>query len=501
MVLILADDLGFSDLGCFGGEIHTPNLDRLAARGMRFTQFYNCAVCVTTRAALMTGLYPRPKEQFAQLPTIGDMLRSAGYQTALVGKWHLGGTAGLLPTDRGFDLYFGLASGCCNYFDPSRPDPAFYGGARRPFFRQDQRVTEFPPDFYMTDALTDEAIANIRGFAGKESPFFLHVCYTAPHFPLHARSEDVARYRGQYRHGYFRLREERLARQRRLGIVDDAWRLPPADQPRGGGKEYDYRITPWEEVEDKAREEQRMEVYAAMVDRLDQGVGRILVALDEAQVAENTLVIFLSDNGGCASFPPYDDRDVRGQFTQYNRQPPGGVETYDFCGPGWGWAQCAPFRRYKTWTYEGGIATPMIACWPATIAAGSLSTEVGHVIDFMPTFAALSGTEPPRSHRGRDVPASEGTSLVATLRNGSTPLHASVKRREPLCWSLDGNRAVRDGRWKLVWGRVRRRWELYDMEGDRTETTDLADEFPDRVAKLSEAWRAWAERTGAGDGD
>ena len=493
IVLIMADDLGFSDLGCYGGEIRTPHLDRLAREGMQFTQFYNCAVCVTTRAALMTGLHPRRRGNrllHDDMTTLAEVLRSAGYRTSLTGKWHLGGTRPNRPTDRGFDEYYGVASGCCNFFDPSRSDPVFYnGGKRRLFLHNESPVTQFPDDYYTTDAFTEHAVRQIRRFKDNDAPHFVHVCYTAPHFPLHAKPTDIARYRGRYDAGYFVLREKRFQRQVELGLMRSDWKLSPADR-RLGEFRYDYNITPWNEVQDLAREKRRMEVYAAMVDCLDQGIGRILKAIDESGEAENTLIMFLSDNGGCASFPGYSDEKQRIGREAYNTELPGGINTYDFVAPGWGWAQCTPFRRYKVWTYEGGIATPMIARWPKVIAAGSRTEQVGHVVDFMPTMLELSGASYPKLRNETAVPAHEGHSLVPILQGRTREGH------ESLCWFLFGNRAIRQGRWKLVWGVTARHWELFDMQTDRTETTDVAARHPDRVEQMQIAWHEWAKRTG-----
>ena len=513
VVLILCDDLGFSDLGCYGGEMRTPNLDRLAAEGMRFSQFYNCAVCVTTRAALTTGLYPRQgKGGFLRpnMVTLGEVLREAGYATSLTGKWHLGSTAPRRPIDRGFDEYYGLLSGCCNFFNPAKQDPVFYNGGKfRPFAHNDQRIKEFPPGYYTTDAFTDHAIATIERFVKAGKPFFVHLCYTAPHFPLQAPEEDVARYRGQYADGYFTLRERRHKRQIEMGLVDPKWKLSPVDRKTGSFR-FDYEVTSWEDVADRAREERRMEVLAAMVDRMDQGVGRLLDALDRAGVADDTVVFFLSDNGGCASWPVNE-----AGFEAYNRGiPVGDPRGYEFVGRAWGWAQNAPFRRHKVWTYEGGIATPLIVRWPGVVPRGAITHQVGHVIDFMPTLIELAdasypetfgqrgwlGQETGHNHKetghnheeaghkpSEAILPVEGKSLVPILRGQKRDPH------ETLCWALYGNRAVRQGDWKLVWGASDRRWELYDMAADRTETNDLAAEHPQRVEAMAAEWERWAK--------
>lgn len=486
ILLIVADDLGYSDLGCYGGEIRTPNLDQLASEGLRFSQFYNCAVCVTTRAALLTGLHPRHGDAGRlreNMITLGEAMQLAGYRTAMTGKWHLGDEAPRRPIDRGFSEYYGLLSGCCNFFNPAQPDPVFYnGGKHRPFFHNEQRITEFPDDFFTTDAFADHASRMIKQMAAGDAPFFLNVNFTAPHFPLHAHPEDIERYHGKYDDGYFALRPRRHQRQIDTGLIDPSWSLSPVDKNAGVFR-HDYDIAPWDEVPDLQRERRRMEVFAAMVDRLDQAVGRVLDALEAAGAEDNTLVMFLSDNGGCATLPT--DREG---MRAYNQDLPGPAHTYDFCGPGWGWAQCTPFRRWKTWNYEGGISTPMIARWPAAIAPGTITHQVGHIVDFMPTLLELSGADYPHEFHGHDILPLEGHSLVPILHGQEREGH------DVLYWTLNGNRAVRQGDWKLVWSADHTHWELYNMRADRTETNNLADQHPDRVAQLAALWTEWAKK-------
>lgn len=485
VLLIVADDLGYSDLGCYGGEINTPHLDQLAADGLRFSQFYNCAVCTTTRAALLTGLHPRHGEGGRlrdNMITLGEALQLAGYQTAMTGKWHLGSEAPRRPIDRGFEEYYGLLSGCCNFFNPAQADPVFYNGGRvRPFFHNEQRITEFPEDYFTTDAFADHAARMIKQMAAAEDPFFLNVNFTAPHFPLHARPEDIERYRGKYDDGYFALRPRRHQRQVDMGLINSDWSLSDVDENAGVFR-HDYDIAPWADVPDIQRERRRMEVFAAMVDHLDRAVGRILEALQKSGAADNTLVLFLSDNGGCATLP-HDREGMRA----YNQDLPGPAHTYDFCGPGWGWAQCTPFRRWKTWNYEGGISTPMIARWPAAITPGTITHQVGHIVDFMPTLLELSGTEYPQQFNGRDILPHEGHSLVPILHGREREGH------DVLYWTLTGNRAVRQGDWKLVWSADHTHWELYNMRTDRTETNNLAEKYPDRVGELAALWNDWAK--------
>jgi arylsulfatase len=485
IILILCDDLGYSDLGCYGGEIQTPHLDRLATQGMRFTQFYNSAVCTATRASLLTGLHPRGGAGTLRgdMVTLGEALRAAGYATALTGKWHLGTTAPTRPIDRGFDEYYGLLGGCCNHFNPAQRDPPFcWSGRPRAFAHNEQLVTSFPPGFYSTDAFTDHAVGALKRMAQEDKPFFLHVCYTAPHFPLHAPEEDIARYRGAYADGWSVLRERRFGRQLTMGLAQANWKLSALDKKTGDFC-LDYEVVPWDEVQDRAREEQRMEVYAAMVDRLDQGIGRLMAALDDVGQTDHTIVFFLSDNGGCATWP----EDVTG-FQDSNRGiPVGDGRGYEFVGPGWGWAQNAPFRRHKVWNYEGGIATPLIVRWPGRVKQDTITRQPGHVVDFMPTLLELARSRYPQRMNGNEILPAEGRSLLPILHGQECDAHPS------LAWALMGNRAIRQGDWKLVWGASDQRWELYNLARDRSETDDLAARYPERVRAMAADWETWAQ--------
>lgn len=492
VLLILSDDLGYSDLGCYGGEIQTPHLDQLAADGMRFTQFYNCAVCVTTRSALLTGCYPRQAKSprlRATMITLGEAMRRAGYATSLTGKWHLGSQPPLRPTDRGFDEHYGILDGCCNFFNPAKQDPVFYNGGRfRTFSHNGQRITEFPEDYYTTDAFSDHAISTIKRFSKSDKPFFVHLCYTAPHFPLHAFPEDIERYRGEYADGYLAMRERRQKRQTDLGLFAATPKLSPAENKKGDYR-YDYDVPVWERLPaaERKREEARMETYAAMVDRLDRGIGRVLEALDETGVADNTVVIFLSDNGGCATWPNQRENQ-EADFVEYNRGiPVGDGRGYEFVGKGWGWAQNAPFRQFKTWSYEGGIATPMIVRWPDKVARGSITHQVGHIIDFMPTLLELAESTYPAEFNGNAILPVEGKSLLPVFHGRKRKGH------ESLSWELFGNRAIRQGDWKLVWGASEKEWELYDLAADRSETANLAAKFPERVTSMARDWETWRD--------
>ena len=475
-VLIMCDDLGFSDIGCYGSEIDTPNIDRLAREGMLFKQFYNNAKCTTTRASIITGLYPRNGGRGIELldgrmVTIAEALRGAGYQTALSGKWHLGSRSPHRPIDRGFDEFYGLMDGACNYFDPAQPDPNFKGNRIRVFGHNDELIKSFPADFYFTDAITDHAVNTIKRFAQSDRPWFAHVTYTAPHYPLHAKPADIEKYRGKYREGWDALRTARYRRQLDLGLFDpNVTRLSPRNR-----ETYD-----WSES-DQAWEDLRMAVYAAMVDSMDQNIGRILGLLDELAVAEDTVVVFLSDNGGCAEEPG-------GRNSEHL---PGPKEFYATVGPGWAWAQNTPFRRYKQWMHEGGIATPMVIRYPAMVKGGTSTDQVGHIIDFMPTFLDLASVAHPREREGGIVLPLEGMSLKPALTQNPSA------REEPLFWCFNNSAAIRELDWKLVWDRDVKKWELYDLSQDRSETNDLATSHPHVVEQLSAKWLAWADETNA----
>ena len=537
IVLILADDMGFSDLGCYGSEIATPNIDRLAAQGVRFTQFYNTGRCCPTRASLLTGLYAHQAgvgqmiedrgwpayrgEINDHCVTLAEALGAAGYRTDMVGKWHLvhmriTGKPQInhqnadpfwfdknnWPLQRGFNSFFGTIIGVGDYFDPFT------------LTQDNDPVANVPPGFYYTDAIADRAAeritAEIRGsekkgelndagdpgrngpaWKGTEAshkPFFLYVAFTAPHWPLHALPEDIARYEKTYAIGWDELRARRHERQITLGIVDPAWKLSPRDA----------EARAWDEMPNKAWDAHRMAVYAAQIDRLDQGVGKIVKAIDASGAADNTLVIFLSDNGGCAEKVQPDWFDVTsgtrvGQTVHVGNNPDflAGPETvFQSYGPGWANASNTPLRRYKHFAHEGGIATPLVVRWPAQITRhGEILNERGHVIDLMPTFLDLAGGQYPRQFNGHAIDPEEGQSLVAALL--SRP-HAE---RGPMFWEHEGNRAVRVGEWKLV-AENKKPWELYDMSADRTETHDLSAARPDKVKELEATYQQWADRVG-----
>lgn len=475
IILIMVDDMGWSDLGCYGGEVQTPHLNRLAREGMRFRQFYNNAKCTTTRASLVTGLYPRRDKKDSELlrtnmVTIGEVLKLAGYQTVLSGKWHLGRDSTKHPYHRGFDEYYGLLDGCSNFFDPSIQDPPYKGSRIRYFAHNEERITEFPEGYYTTDAFTDHAMKQIEQISQTDDPFFLHLTYTAPHYPIQALPEDIAKYEGKFKMGWDQMRKQRFERQVEMGLIDERYTLSDGDS----------RSYSWDEAK-QSFEDKRMAVYAAMIDRVDQNIGRLRGTLERLSELDNTLILFLSDNGGCAEEPGGRNPEER---------DPGPKDDYVAVGPAWGWAQNAPFRRYKTWMHEGGINTPMIAWWPGHIPADTITDEIGHIIDILPTFTEIANIDYPETYKSKKIDPVEGLSLLSVLEGKSRVGHAV------LCWEYNRNRAIRQGDWKLVWDKLHQEWELYDMSQDRTETQNLAKQETGRVAELAALWEAWAKKTG-----
>ncbi len=496
IVLIVVDDMGYSDIGCYGGEIETPNIDRLAAEGMRFSRFYNNAVCMPTRASILTGLYPHQvgagnKARLVETGnvTIAEVLQQAGYNTFMSGKWHNGSRPGMLPLDRGFRKYWGLLSGSSNYFNPGlrrqgEPEPAHKRpGDTRPWGEDDKIIHPFTPedpDFYATDAFTERAVQFLDKYGKEDRPFFLYLAYTAPHFPIQARPKEIEKYRGKYLIGWDELRRRRFECQLQLGLAEKRWGLSERDElaPR------------WDDVGNKEEWDLKMAVYAAMIDRMDQGIGLVLNKIRELNREENTLVIFLSDNGGCAEHIDCTP-DV----------PPGPINSYKTVDAPWANASNTPFRRFKAFDHEGGIATPCVMHWPKGITGkGRICHEVAHVMDLMPTFVELAGAMYPKEHKGHKVLPMEGRSLVPAMQG------KAMGDREPIFWEFQGCRAVLAGRWKLVTqgparnhinvpiGHGHDKWELYDIEADRCELHDLAKQYPEKVAELDALWQYWYKR-------
>ncbi|MBN2316095.1 MAG: arylsulfatase [Sedimentisphaerales bacterium] len=485
IVLIMADDMGFSDIGCYGGEINTPNINKLATGGLRFTHFYNNSICVPTRASLLSGLYSQQVGVYGNSPrvmkncvTLAEVLKSAGYRTLMTGKWH----AQEIPVQRGFDRYFGLTDGCCNFWNPGprrpgEPEPGRKKtdyGYPRGWAIDDKVYKPYAPkdlNFYTTDAFTDYALKYLDEYAGEDKPFFLYVGYTAPHYPLHAWPEDIAKYRGKYLIGWDKLRRQRYERQIDMGLFERHWKMSPRDED----------VPKWDDVSDKDAWDLNMAVYAAMIDRMDQNIGRILAKIRQRGEEDNTLVLFLSDNGGCAGKANYTP-DI----------PPGPVESYRSVDPPWANASNTPFRKFKVWDHEGGISTPLIAYWPSVIKkGGQITHQVGHIIDVMATFVDIAEADYPSLYKGRDILPAEGKSLLPILQGKQRAGH------EAIFWQINknsGGRAVRTDQWKLVKADPKKPWELYDMQADRTELNNLADTYPDKAKELSKLYDGWVKR-------
>lgn len=531
IIVILSDDIGYSDIGCYGSEIRTPNLDRLAEEGIRFTHFYNTARSSPSRATLLTGMYaheasmghlatrqifnePGYKDDLNRnTATIAELLKSQGYATYMTGKWHLSGldyTKSLdelaedksnWPVQRGFDRYFGNLSGSCSYYDP---------------YTLLSNNTFIAPgkDFYYTNAITDTVVKYIReNPEGK--PFFFYVAYYSAHWPLHAPEDQIARYDGVYDIGWDSIRAQRFSRQKELGIVTPENKLtgrPPS-------------IPAWEDDTMKLWQARRMQTYAAMIDIMDQGIGKIIAALEEKGELDNTIILYMQDNGGCAEpvltnkpeVPLTDEQKILKPYSydlplpvrkpEYTREGKyirsgrgvmaGPADTWVAYGEDWANVSNTPYKLYKSWVHEGGIISPLIVHWPAGIKGkGIITGEVAHLIDIMPTCLQLAGAEYPDSFNNTDTKPLEGVSLVPVFENKRI-------KREFLFWEHEGNRAIREGKWKLV-SRVavpmsftpedENAWELYDLEADPSETENLAATHPDRVKKMAARWEKEALR-------
>lgn len=505
VVLVMADDLGFSDLGCFGGEIRTPNLDRLAAEGARCTRFYSTPRCSPSRAALLTGLFPHqtglgiltdddrpfgyPGSLRTDNVTVAEAFREAGYRTCLSGKWHLAHETHVpnesWPTRRGFERFFGTLAGGGSYYDPGT------------LTRGEEPATDAldDPDFHYTDAIAADAAEFITSCA-REQPFFLYAAFTAPHWPLHARAEDVAQYLGSYDAGWDAVRQARFARQQQLGIAGPNWVLSPRDPG----------VPAWDDVADQKWQAARMAAYAAQVEQLDRGIGTILAALEAAGRLEDTIVVFLSDNGPSAEELPDTFRTVEamlrrtdlvrartrdGRPVRIGNQPdivPGPEDTYGSYGVGWADVSNTPFRLYKRWTHEGGIATPLIIRYPAGgIAAGSIVRDPYQVNSVRGTLLELAGVP--------DLPAPVPGAPAVTSPTMTASLQGRTAQPADLYWEHIGNAAIRTSTWKLV-RRFGHDWELYDVAADPIELHDVVTVYPDVAAGLERQWNEWAREAG-----
>jgi arylsulfatase A-like enzyme len=519
IILILSDDMGWSDLGCFGGEINTPNLDSLAKNGLRFTQFYNFSRCCPTRACLLTGLYAHQAgmghmtrdwgydgyrgDLNNHCVTIAEVLRESGYSTYAIGKWHLTHynkpslSTHNWPLQRGFDKYYGLIWGMSSYYDPAIcRGNKYYTCENDPEYKS--------KDFYFTDALNDNAVEFLKQHEKEapDKPFFMYVAYTSAHFPMHALEKDIAKYKGRFDAGYDVLRKERIERLLKMNLIDTKWQPSPTDLN-------------WEDVQNREWELRCMEVYAAMIDNMDQGIGRIMVELKRQNKFDNTLILFLQDNGACGmnygrkpdKNLPKNLRPLRPDELPSGGHPkqtrdgrpvrhgpdvmPGGPDSFITYGQGWANVSNTPFRGYKRQTYEGGIATPLIAHWPKGISESrrnALINDPTHLIDIMATLVDLTGAKYPVEYKGNKITPMQGISLLPAFEG------KALERKDPLFWEHHGNRAIRDGKWKLV-ADYEQPWELFDMEADRTEMHNLAEKHPEKVKELEAKWDAWAKRS------
>ncbi|MEO0469296.1 MAG: arylsulfatase [Bacteroidota bacterium] len=530
IIVILGDDMGYSDLGCFGGEIRTPHLDHLAANGLRFTQFYNTGRCCPTRASLLTGLYPQQAgighmvndrgtaayrgDLSFQAVTIAEVLKTAGYQTYLSGKWHVTPFVGgnppqhNWPLQRGFDRFFGMMGGAGSFYDPRG-------------LAKGNRYIAPEQNFYATTAYTQHAISFIEQNEA-EKPFFLYLAHQAGHWPLHAPQEAIDQYKGHYDKGWDSIRTERFDRMKSLGLIEPEWEMTPRDS----------LVAPWDpNLPDKAWQCASMETYAAMISLMDEGIGQIIQVLKERDQLDNTLIFFLQDNGACAEelggrvksrsqHPPSSEPMQAGAFQTETVPPvtrdgqvvrlmkeawPGPPEGYTAYGRNWANASNTPFREYKHWVHEGGIATPLIVHWPEKIqSSGEMRKTPTHLIDIMATCIEAAGATYPIRFADQEIIPLEGKSLLPAFTNNEI-------KREAIFWEHEGNRAVRMGKWKLIskankhkafqWDQVaelaEEDWELFDMETDRTEMNDLAAAYPARVLQMAKMWMNWAEKVGA----
>jgi arylsulfatase len=520
VIIVMADDMGWSDIGCYGSEIETPNLDRLAKNGLRFTQFYNTGRCCPTRASLLTGTYPHQAgighmmndtglpgytgDLGSNVQTIAEVLSPAKYSTYLSGKWHVtpkihpGSSQHNWPKQRGFDRFYGTIHGAGSFFDPNsltRDNTLISPHADKEYK---------PKKFYYTDAINDHATRFINEH-DSNNPFFLYVAHTAPHWPMHALPEDIEKYKGRYDEGWEKIRETRYQKQLKLGLIEPKWKLSPRDAEA------------WQDAKNKQWEIRLMEVYAAMVDRMDQGLGRIINALEKRKMLENTLIIFIADNGGCAegmgrkegiqykdSYPeilkPMKDSDLQMDMIpkrtrdgvvmkQGTEVMSGSADTYHGYGKAWANVSNTPFREYKHWVHEGGISAPLVAHWPKGIASelrGKFEHQPAHLIDLMATCVELADANYPDEVKGKKIVPLQGVSLGPAFSG------KKLKRKNPIFWEHEGNRAIRIENWKLVAKGSKGEWELYDLEADRSELNNLSETHPERASQMAEKWEAWA---------
>jgi arylsulfatase A-like enzyme len=480
IILILADDLGWSDIGAYGSEIETPNLDKLAKGGMRFTQCYNTSKCFPSRAALITGVYAqqcgmgRSPGSITKAAYTGEILKKAGYRTYWTGKHH----SQQNPFHYGYDHYYGLRDGACNMFNPGKqrkgePKPA-QKRANRMWCIDDKEIPAYTPPkgFYTTTAFTDYAIQYLEKDKDSDKPFFLFVSYTAPHDPLMAPPQDIAKYKGKYAKGYDEIRKKRFKKQRGMGIISENVQLSPT-------------LGIWEALseEEKNVEERTMEVYAAMIDCMDQNIGRILKKVKELGQEDNTLVMFISDNGG--------SREVVKNMGNRTNPVIGEMDNWKSLGIKWANVANTPFKEYKNFSMEGGICTPFIAYWPQVIKdKGAITEHPTHFIDFLPTFMEITEASYPTEIRGEKCVPIQGESFYSVFKG------LPIKRDKPLYWQWSRGKAVRKDDWKLV---SHGDWELYNIKEDRVEANNLIGKHPEVAEELENLYLSWAKESGITD--
>jgi len=482
IIIILTDDMGFSDLGCFGGEIDTPNLDKLAAGGLRFTEFYNTARCWPTRATMMSGYYSNGLSP-SQV-TIPQVLKTVGYQTGLVGKWHLEKkpTGPNAPIQRGFDDFYGTMTGAGSFYDPYT------------LTRNKEFIEVDTEDYYYTDRIGQEAVRQIEQFAKSDKPFFQYVAFTAAHWPIHAPEKSIRKYIKMYEGGWEKLRKNRYERMLKMGIIDKKrFPLPPMES----------RVKKWEDIDHKPWRIRNMAVYAAMVDHMDQAVGKIVEALKKNKRFENTLIIYFHDNGACPEHLSGNGWNTANNVLAKAKKagktiavgdkfdvPMGGPMTYGSVGHNWACAQNTPMRRYKANVHNGGACTPAIVHWPAGLKTkpGAISDQRGHVVDMMATCLELAGAEYPKEFNGQKVVQHESLSLVPIFKG------SKVDREHVYIFNHSGTHAIVKGDYKIV-REGKRPWALYNLAENRTETINLADKQPERVKAMEQLWNArWGKK-------
>ncbi|MFT4204224.1 MAG: arylsulfatase [Chitinophagaceae bacterium] len=482
IIVILADDLGYADIGCYGSEIPTPNLDNLAYNGIRFTNFYNTARCCPSRAALLTGVYSHQagvghmmEDKGPEHPayrgrlsdstvTIGEVLGQAGYFTAMVGKWHVGHPQGVVPWKRGFDRSLEAPAGGF-YYGNSKNAKLFLNGTLLP-----NDTSILPKNWYTTDLWADYGLKFVDEAKNADKPFLLYLAYNAPHFPLQAPLDEIERFRGKYHQGWEQLRQQRYQKQRRLGLIDSAWQLPP----------FNPKVPKWDSLSqtDQDKYEHIMEIYAAVIAHLDKSVGRLVDGLKQRNLFDNTVILFISDNGGNAE---------PGVEARYEGAVPGSSQSTVFLGQGWAEAANTPFWAYKHQTHEGGISSPGIVSWPKGIPTslnGTFTRQPAHITDIMATLLDLGKASYPKTYHGNTIQPFVGTSFKPVFSGHAT------HRKAPIFWEHEGNRAVLDGDWKLVAERTEK-WQLYNIKKDRTEIHDLYSVRPDIAKKLEKEYRDW----------